>query len=205
MMWCRPRSMWPPRCCYTEQLLPALERLKQVLGERAAELAAMVKTGRTHLMDAMPITLAQELGAWRAQMPPARRAWQRRLPRLHALGARRYRGRHGHQCPSRSSARFSRGIWLTRTGIAFRAQRTIFSKRCRAQDTAVELSGQFKVLSVSLMKIANDLRWMNSGPLAGLAEIALPALQPGSSIMPGKVNPVVRRVGDHDRRAGHRQ
>ncbi len=105
-------------------------------------------------------------------------------------GAGRHRGRHGHQCPAGIRRCRLRAIWRQRTRLAFRPSDNYF-EALASQDTAVELSGQLKVLSVSLMKIANDLRWMNSGPLAGLAEIALPALQPGSSIMPGKVNPVV--------------
>jgi fumarate hydratase class II len=171
------------------QLQPALKRLQEVLGERAAELAGIVKTGRTHLMDAMPITLAQELGAWQSQIASCEARLTAAIPRLHALAQGGTAVGTGINARPRFGADFARHL-AKRTGIAFRPAENYF-EALASQDTAVELSGQLKVLAVSLMKIANDLRWMNSGPLAGLAEIALPALQPGSSIMPGKVNPVV--------------
>jgi fumarate hydratase class II len=171
------------------QLQPALKRLQEVLGERAAELAGIVKTGRTHLMDAMPITLAQELGAWQSQIASCEARLAATTPRLHALAQGGTAVGTGINARPQFGAAFARHL-AKRTGIAFRPAENYF-EALASQDTAVELSGQLKVLGVSLMKIANDLRWMNSGPLAGLAEIALPALQPGSSIMPGKVNPVV--------------
>jgi fumarate hydratase, class II len=171
------------------ELQPALERLQQVLGERGAELADIVKTGRTHLMDAMPITLAQELGAWQSQIASCEARLGSVTPRLHALAQGGTAVGTGINARAQFGAVFARHL-AKRSGIAFRPAENYFAALA-GQDTAVELSGQLKVLSVSLMKIANDLRWMNSGPLAGLAEIALPALQPGSSIMPGKVNPVV--------------
>ena len=170
-------------------LQPALERLQQALGERAAELAGIVKTGRTHLMDAMPITLSQELGAWQSQIASCEARLGSVTPRLYALAQGGTAVGTGINARAQFGAVFARHL-AKRTGIAFRPAENYF-EALASQDTAVELSGQLKVLSVSLMKIANDLRWMNSGPLAGLAEIALPALQPGSSIMPGKVNPVV--------------
>jgi fumarate hydratase class II len=170
-------------------LQPALERLRQVLGERAAELADIVKTGRTHLMDAMPITLGQELGAWQSQITSCEARLSSVTPRLHALAQGGTAVGTGINARAQFGAVFARHL-AKRTGIAFRPAENYF-EALASQDTAVELSGQLKVLSVGLMKIANDLRWMNSGPLAGLSEIALPALQPGSSIMPGKVNPVV--------------
>jgi fumarate hydratase, class II len=170
-------------------LQPALERLRQVLGERGAELADIVKTGRTHLMDAMPITLSQELGAWQSQIASCEARLSSVTPRLHALAQGGTAVGTGINARAQFGAVFARHL-AKRTGIAFRPAENYFAALA-SQDTAVELSGQLKVLSVSLMKIANDLRWMNSGPLAGLSEIALPALQPGSSIMPGKVNPVV--------------
>jgi fumarate hydratase class II len=171
------------------QLQPALEHLQKVLGERAAEFAGIVKTGRTHLMDAMPITLAQELGAWQSQIASCEARLGSVTPRLHALAQGGTAVGTGINARAQFGAVFARHL-AKRSGIAFRPAENYFAALA-GQDTAVELSGQLKVLSVSLMKIANDLRWMNSGPLAGLAEIALPALQPGSSIMPGKVNPVV--------------
>jgi fumarate hydratase, class II len=172
-----------------EHLLPALERLQTVLGDRAAEFGGVVKTGRTHLMDAMPITLAQELGGWQAQIDSARARLKSVTPRLHQLAQGGTAVGTGINANLEFGAVFA-GFLGASSGIDFRPSGNYF-EALSCQDTAVELSGQLKVLSVSLMKISNDLRWMNSGPLAGLGEIALPALQPGSSIMPGKVNPVV--------------
>jgi fumarate hydratase, class II len=172
-----------------EHLLPALERLRAVLGERAAVLVDVVKTGRTHLMDAMPVTLAQELNGWQAQIVNAVLRLKSVLPRLHQLAQGGTAVGTGINVRPEFGAAFARCL-SKNTGIGFRPSDNYF-EALSSQDTAVELSGQLKVLAVSLMKISNDLRWMNSGPLAGLGEIALPALQPGSSIMPGKVNPVV--------------
>jgi fumarate hydratase class II len=172
-----------------EHLMPALERLCTVLDERAAEFGDVVKTGRTHLMDAMPITLAQELGGWRAQIGNAAARLQSVAPRLNKLAQGGTAVGTGINARPEFGALFARKLAAT-TGLGFRPSDNYF-EALSSQDTAVELSGQLKVLAVSLWKISNDLRWMNSGPLAGLGEIALPALQPGSSIMPGKVNPVV--------------
>jgi fumarate hydratase class II len=172
-----------------EQLMPALRRLREVLAARSLEFADVVKTGRTHLMDAMPITLGQELGAWRSQVAAAESRLESVTPRLHALAQGGTAVGTGINARPQFGALFARHLGEF-TKLAFRPADDYF-EALSCQDTAVELSGQLKVLGVSLMKIANDLRWMNSGPLAGLAEIALPALQPGSSIMPGKVNPVV--------------
>jgi fumarate hydratase class II len=172
-----------------EQLQPALKRLRQVLNERRAQFADVVKTGRTHLMDAMPITLAQELSGWQSQIAAAEARLSSVTPRLYALAQGGTAVGTGINARPQFGAVFARHL-AERTKIAFRPSENYFES-LSCQDTAVELSGQLKVLSVSLMKIANDLRLMNSGPLAGLAEIALSALQPGSSIMPGKVNPVV--------------
>jgi fumarate hydratase class II len=172
-----------------ERLLPALAHLRQVLAARSAEFTEVVKTGRTHLMDAMPITLAQELSAWLSQIAAAEARLMSVTPRLYALAQGGTAVGTGINARPQFAAAFARHLAL-QTKIAFVPNDNFF-EALSCQDTAVELSGQLKVLSVSLMKIANDLRWMNSGPLAGLAEIALPALQPGSSIMPGKVNPVV--------------
>ncbi len=172
-----------------EQLLPALEHLRTVLGRRAAELGGVVKTGRTHLMDAVPMTLGQELGGWQAQIDDAMARLQSVEPRLHRLAQGGTAVGTGVNARPEFGTAFARCLAAS-TGLAFRPSDNYFAALA-SQDTAAELSGQLKVLSVSLMKISNDLRWMNSGPLAGLGEIALPALQPGSSIMPGKVNPVV--------------
>jgi fumarate hydratase class II len=173
----------------TQHLVPALEHLGEVLEARTRDLAGVVKTGRTHLMDAMPITMAQELSGWRAQIGKNLDRLQSVLPRLLGLAQGGTAVGTGINARPEFGAAFARHLTL-RTGLEFRPNPNYF-EALSCQDTAVELSGQLKVLSVSLMKICNDLRWMNSGPLAGLAEIALPALQPGSSIMPGKVNPVV--------------
>lgn len=172
-----------------EQLLPVLDEAVATLRRRAGELSAVTKTGRTHLMDAMPVTLGQELGGWASQLQHGRERLEQSLQRVQCLalgGTAVGTGINAHpQLGSRVAELLSE-----RTGIAFRPSPNYFES-LSSQDAAVELSGQLKVIAVSLMKIANDLRWMNSGPLAGLGELELPALQPGSSIMPGKVNPVV--------------
>jgi fumarate hydratase class II len=152
-------------------------------------LEAVVTTGRTHLMDAMPVTLAQEFGGWKAQIDNGAARIRGVLPRLCALAQGGTAVGTGINARPQFGRTFAAAL-AARTGIGFAAADNYF-EALSCQDTAVELSGQLKVLAVSLIKICNDLRWMNSGPLAGLAEIALPALQPGSSIMPGKVNPVI--------------
>ena len=172
-----------------ERLLPALEHLADSIETRSRETSNMVTTGRTHLMDAMPVTIGQELSGWAKQIRHGRARIEAVLPRLHALAQGGTAVGTGINAHPEFGVRFAIELGK-RTGIEFRTSENYFeSMSC--QDTAVELSGQLKTLAVSLMKIANDLRWMNSGPLAGLGEIALPALQPGSSIMPGKVNPVI--------------
>jgi fumarate hydratase class II len=174
---------------WREQLAPALAHLAEVMHAKEAEVGAIVKTGRTHLMDAMPVTFAQELSAWRTQIQKGSEriaAVQPRLLQLAQGGTAVGTGINAH--PDFCS-RFAQEL-AAATGVAFVPNVSLF-EGIATQDTAVELSGQLRTLAVSLMKIANDLRWMNSGPLAGLGEIALPALQPGSSIMPGKVNPVI--------------
>ncbi len=172
-----------------ENLLPALRTLSAALQARAQGLGRVVKTGRTHLMDAMPITLAQELGGWRSQIDKGCDRLDGVMPRLLALAQGGTAVGTGINADARFGALFARRL-AAATGLEFLPSADYF-EALSCQDTAVELSGQLKVVAVSLTKIANDLRWMNSGPLAGLGEIALPALQPGSSIMPGKVNPVI--------------
>src|ERR1700716_3365375 len=140
-------------------------------------------------MDAMPVTLAQELSGWRTQIESGMARLKAVEPRLLALAQGGTAVGTGINAHAEFGRRFCEQL-AALTGVAFVPARNYF-EALSAQDTAVELSGQLKVIAVSLMKIANDLRWMNSGPLAGLAEISLPALQPGSSIMPGKVNPVI--------------
>ena len=181
--------MSPPRCCCTRVCCRRSNTCAQSWAGRAAELGDAVKTGRTHLMDAMPVTLAQELGAWQAQIDAAAARLTSVTPRLYRLAQGGTAVGTGINARPQFGAAFARCLAAV-TGLEFRPSDNYF-EALSSQDTAVELSGQLKVLSVSLMKISNDLRWMNSGPLAGLGEIALPALQPGSSIMPGKVNPVV--------------
>ncbi len=170
-------------------LVPALEKARDVLRAKEREVGAIVKTGRTHLMDAMPVTLGQELSGWRTQVENGLerlRSVQPRLLRLAQGGTAVGTGINAHP---EFGKRFSQELGGL-TGVEF-AQSPNYFESMSTQDAAVELSGQLKTIAVSLLKVSNDLRWMNSGPLAGLGEIALPALQPGSSIMPGKVNPVI--------------
>jgi fumarate hydratase class II len=170
-------------------LMPALAHIGAVLVRKEAEVGAIVKTGRTHLMDAMPVTLGQELSAWRTQMQNGRARLTSTLPRLLALAQGGTAVGTGINAHREFGARFCAEL-ARLTGLTFVPSGNYFESLA-SQDAAVELSGQLKTIAVGVMKIANDLRWMNSGPLAGLGEIALPALQPGSSIMPGKVNPVI--------------
>lgn len=170
-------------------LLPELKLLASTIERKARTLEDVVKTGRTHLMDAMPVTFAQELGGWRAQIENGIARLEGCRPRLFALAQGGTAVGTGINADPRFGALCAAKL-AAATGVAFKPNRDYF-EALSSQDAALELSGQLKVVAVSLLKIANDLRWMNSGPLAGLAEIALPALQPGSSIMPGKVNPVV--------------
>jgi fumarate hydratase class II len=172
-----------------EQLLPALSHLAGTIDQRASELNDIVKTGRTHLMDAMPITLGQELSTWAAQIQQSMYRIQAALTRLRDLPQGGTAVGTGINAHPEFAERFVAAM-KSRTGFTFRCMENKFVGLA-TQDAAVEISGQLKTLAVAMMKISNDLRWMNSGPLAGLGEIALPALQPGSSIMPGKVNPVI--------------
>ncbi len=172
-----------------QQLLPALEHLSKTLEAKADETREIVKTGRTHLMDAMPVTLGQELDGWRSQVDHARERLLDTLKRLTALAQGGTAVGTGINAHPKFGAKVAQ-LLSEHTGVAFEAADNQFES-LSTQDAAVETSGQLRVLAVSLTKIANDLRWMNSGPLAGIGEIALPALQPGSSIMPGKVNPVI--------------
>ena len=171
------------------ELLPALKHLAAALAKKAGELKSTVKTGRTHLMDAMPVTLGQELDGWRSQINHASERLTDTMKRLTALaqgGTAVGTGINAHPEFGRKVAT----LLAEQSGVAFGQAASLFES-LSSQDAAVETSGQLRVLAVSLMKISNDLRWMNSGPLAGIGEIELPALQPGSSIMPGKVNPVI--------------
>ncbi len=172
-----------------EHLLPALKHLRKTIDKRARELRRVVKTGRTHLMDAMPVTFGQELGGWSAQIGSGIERIEDALKRARRLPQGGTAVGTGVNADPRFGAKVANGLKKL-TGVRFESADNLF-EGIASQDAAVELSGVFNTLACSLMKIANDLRWMNSGPLAGLGEIELPALQPGSSIMPGKVNPVI--------------
>ncbi len=172
-----------------ETLLPALRHLRRTIDKRGRGLGKVVKTGRTHLMDAMPLTFAQEFGAWSAQLESAQGRIEDALKRLRRLPLGGTAIGTGINADPRFGGKVARALSAA-TGTKFESAQNKF-EGLAAQDDAVELSGQLNALAVALIKIANDLRWMNSGPLAGLGEVELPALQPGSSIMPGKVNPVI--------------
>ncbi|GAP66428.1 fumarase [Mizugakiibacter sediminis] len=172
-----------------ERLLPALKHLQLAIEKRARELGRVAKTGRTHLMDAMPVTFGQELSGWAAQIRSCRARIEDALVRMRRLPQGGTAVGTGINADPRFGPAVARALSRA-TGVRFVSADNYFEGMA-AQDAAVELSGQLKTLACALMKIANDLRWMNSGPLAGLGEIELPALQPGSSIMPGKVNPVI--------------
>ena len=174
---------------WSERLGPALGRLSAALARHESQFADIVKTGRTHLMDALPLTLGQEISAWRSQVDACAARLHDCLPRLRqlALGATAV-GTGANADPR--FAETATTFMARQTGIDFRVSDNAFASLA-GQDTAVELSGHLRTLAVALTKLCNDLRWMNSGPLTGLAELGLPELQPGSSIMPGKVNPVI--------------
>ncbi|MFD3439175.1 class II fumarate hydratase [Streptomyces sp. NPDC058685] len=173
----------------TRDLIPALEHLAEALERKAAEFADVVKSGRTHLMDATPVTLGQEFGGYAAQIRYGVERLLSSLPRLAELPLGGTAVGTGINTPPGFPAAViaevarSTGLPLTEARDHFEAQ--------GARDGLVETSGQLRTIAVSLTKICNDLRWMASGPRTGLAEISLPDLQPGSSIMPGKVNPVI--------------
>jgi fumarate hydratase class II len=173
----------------TDHLIPAATHLREAIEGRARQLDRVVKTGRTHLMDALPLRMSQELGGWSSQIGDGVSRIESTFPRLRELalgGTAIGTGLNAH--PQFGSGVAAKLASMTR--LPFVTSHNYFAS-LSSQDAIVELSGQLKTLAVTLMKIANDLRWMNSGPQAGLAEISLPDLQPGSSIMPGKVNPVI--------------
>ncbi|WP_132874912.1 class II fumarate hydratase [Tamaricihabitans halophyticus] len=171
------------------EVYPALRKLATVIERRATEWTDLVKSGRTHLMDAVPITFGQEAGAWAAQVRYGMERIGASLPRLGELAIGGTAVGSGLNAPEGFGAAVvaelaaATELPLTEAQDHFEAQAT--------QDGVVEFSGQLRTIAVSLNKIANDLRWLGSGPRAGLAELRLPDLQPGSSIMPGKVNPVI--------------
>lgn len=172
-----------------EMLIPALTHLRGIIYEREAIFSEQVKTGRTHLMDAMPVTLGQELRTWREQLLAAEERVERASDDLLAVPQGGTAVGTGVNAAPEFADQFVRFL-KNSTGYGFRTLEHKFVGQS-AVDGPVALSAQLRGVAVVLTKIANDLRWMNSGPIHGLAEISLPALQPGSSIMPGKVNPVI--------------
>ncbi|MEU6574437.1 class II fumarate hydratase [Streptomyces sp. NPDC046805] len=173
----------------TRDLIPALEHLADALARKAEEFTDVVKSGRTHLMDATPVTLGQEFGGYAAQVRYGVERLRASLPRLAELPLGGTAVGTGINTPPGFSAAVIEEV-ARATGLPFTEARDHFEAQ-GARDGIVETSGQLRTIAVGLTKIANDLRWMASGPRTGLAEIRLPDLQPGSSIMPGKVNPVV--------------
>ncbi|MEU8671890.1 class II fumarate hydratase [Streptomyces anulatus] len=173
----------------TADLIPALDHLAESLGRKSAEFSEVVKSGRTHLMDATPVTLGQEFGGYAAQIRYGVERLRASLPRLAELPLGGTAVGTGINTPPGFSAAVIAEV-ADATGLPLTEARDHFEAQ-GARDGLVETSGQLRTIAVSLTKISNDLRWMASGPRTGLAEIALPDLQPGSSIMPGKVNPVI--------------
>ena len=173
------------------KLFPALDELIDSIEKKAKSLEGVIKTGRTHLMDAMPIDFSEELGAWASQLSASKemlRTIEKRFFELPQGGTAVGSGINAHKNFSKYFAQeLSK---LCNSKKRFSPSKNFYHE-LSAQDCAVQLSGELKNLAIVLMKISNDLRWMNSGPLAGMSEIELKALQPGSSIMPGKVNPVI--------------
>jgi fumarate hydratase, class II len=170
-------------------LVPALRHLEQALAAKAEEFAEVVKSGRTHLMDATPVTLGQEFGGYAAQVRYGIERVEAVIPRVAELPLGGTAVGTGINTPPGFAASVISTI-VRETGLPLTEARDHFEAQ-GARDGLVEASGALRTIAVSLNKIANDLRWMGSGPRAGLGEIALPDLQPGSSIMPGKVNPVI--------------
>ncbi|WP_329282569.1 class II fumarate hydratase [Streptomyces sp. NBC_00691] len=173
----------------TRDLIPALDHLAASLERKSAEFASVVKSGRTHLMDATPVTLGQEFGGYAAQVRYGIERLRSALPRLAELPLGGTAVGTGINTPAGFSAAVITEV-ARATGLPLTEARDHFEAQ-GARDALVETSGQLRTVAVSLTKISNDLRWMASGPRTGLAEINLPDLQPGSSIMPGKVNPVI--------------
>ncbi|MBT0586607.1 class II fumarate hydratase [Alteromonas oceanisediminis] len=173
----------------TKQLMPSLQQLINSVSTKADTLKNELKTGRTHLMDAMPMTFGQELGGWAYQLGDSQQRLQESVNRLQVLaigGTAIGTGVNTHN----SFARHVVSVLNERLSLTMHVADNHFAL-ISGQETALEVSSHLRTLANTLFKISNDLRWMNSGPYAGIGEIALPALQPGSSIMPGKVNPVI--------------
>ncbi len=172
-----------------EVLLPGLIHLLEVIERKASKYEGVVKTGRTHLMDAMPVRVSQEMSGWASQIRHGIERIKASLPRVAELAQGGTAVGTGINAHPEFADRFAKKLSEV-TGYPFKKSSNFFESLA-TQDAIVELSGQLKTVATSLMKISNDLRWMNSGPIAGIGEISLPALQPGSSIMPGKINPVI--------------
>ena len=170
-------------------LIPALEKLANTLSDKADEWSDVVKPGRTHLMDATPVTLGQEFSGYARQVTLGIARVRRALESVYELALGGTAVGSGLNCPPGFPAR-TIGLIAERTGLPFREAENHFEAQ-GARDALVELSGALKVIAVSFIKIANDIRWLSSGPRTGIYEISLPEIQPGSSIMPGKVNPVI--------------
>ncbi|MPY85059.1 MAG: aspartate ammonia-lyase [Actinophytocola sp.] len=171
------------------EVIPALEHLASTIESRAAEWAELVKSGRTHLMDAVPVTFGQEAGAWAAQVRFGVERLQSCLPRLGELPIGGTAVGSGLNAPPGFGEAVSAEL-ASVTGLPLTEARDHFEAQA-SQDGVVEASGQLRTVAVGLNKIANDVRWLGSGPRTGIGELTLPDLQPGSSIMPGKVNPVI--------------
>ncbi len=185
-----PTAIQVAGCLQIDQhLRPALAELRATIDRRSDELTGIVKTGRTHLMDAMPLTFGQELSAWSAQLAHVETAIDDSLARARYLPIGGTAIGTGINAHPEFAVQFVDLLSIA-SGFEFQPSANKFAG-IAGQEAALDLSGQINLLATTLIKIANDLRWMNSGPLAGLGEIELPALQPGSSIMPGKVNPVI--------------
>jgi len=175
----------------TKKMLPALEGLIKTIEKKSQSIKGTIKTGRTHLMDAMPIDFSEELLAWSSQLESSKEMFNILSKKLLVLpqgGTAVGSGINAHKNFAKYFAQEMTNIYDKK--IRFTASKNFYHE-LSAQDCSVQLSGELKNLAIILMKISNDLRWMNSGPLTGLSEIELKALQPGSSIMPGKVNPVI--------------
>jgi fumarate hydratase class II len=175
-----------------EELLPALAKLRDALGAKAEEFADVVKTGRTHLMDATPVTVGQEFGGYAAQIGKGVERVEKILPELEELALGGTAVGSGLNAPAGFPAAVIADM-AELSGFPFREADNHFEAQA-AKDAAVNTSGALKTVATSMFKIANDLRWLSSGPRTGIAEIKLPSLQPGSSIMPGKVNPVMSEM-----------
>ena len=175
----------------TKKLFPALDGLIKSIDDKSKSLKGTIKTGRTHLMDAMPIDFYEELKAWSSQLKSSKEMlniFEKKLLELPQGGTAVGSGINAHK---QFSKYFTQEVTkLLGSKFKFSPAKNFYHE-LSAQDCSVQLSGELKNLAVVLMKVSNDLRWMNSGPLAGISDIELKALQPGSSIMPGKVNPVI--------------